>query len=147
MSGIQSCELCATAGGDVLYSDQELRVVLVADALHPGFCRVIWNQHVAEMSDLSEAQRARLLARVWQVEQVLRQHWQADKINLASLGNMTPHLHWHVIPRFRGDPHFPQPVWGTQQREPDQAVAARQAALPALRAALQAALSTATTKE
>ena len=34
-----------------------------------------------------------------------------DKINLASLGNMVPHLHWHVIPRWRGDRHFPDPIW------------------------------------
>jgi diadenosine tetraphosphate (Ap4A) HIT family hydrolase len=40
-----------------------------------------------------------------------------DKINLASLGNMTPHLHWHVIPRFKQDKHFPQPIWGVPQRE------------------------------
>jgi diadenosine tetraphosphate (Ap4A) HIT family hydrolase len=40
-----------------------------------------------------------------------------DKINLASLGNMVAHLHWHVIPRFADDPHFPQPIWGTRQRE------------------------------
>ena len=39
-----------------------------------------------------------------------------DKINLASLGNMVPHLHWHVIPRFRDDRHFPEPIWGAPQR-------------------------------
>jgi diadenosine tetraphosphate (Ap4A) HIT family hydrolase len=37
-------------------------------------------------------------------------------MNLASLGNVTPHLHWHVIPRFADDSHFPQPVWGAAQR-------------------------------
>jgi diadenosine tetraphosphate (Ap4A) HIT family hydrolase len=39
------------------------------------------------------------------------------KMNLASLGNQTPHLHWHVIPRFADDSHFPQSVWGTRQRD------------------------------
>jgi diadenosine tetraphosphate (Ap4A) HIT family hydrolase len=53
---------------------------------------------------------------VCKVEQVLREVMQPDKINLASLGNMTPHLHWHVIPRFKSDKHFPQPIWGTPQR-------------------------------
>jgi diadenosine tetraphosphate (Ap4A) HIT family hydrolase len=46
------------------------------------------------------------------VEQALRRVLNPDKVNLASLGNMTPHLHWHVIPRFRDDRHFPNPVWG-----------------------------------
>jgi diadenosine tetraphosphate (Ap4A) HIT family hydrolase len=38
-------------------------------------------------------------------------------MNLASLGNMTPHLHWHVIPRWRDDRHFPGPIWGSPQRD------------------------------
>ena len=41
---------------------------------------------------------------------------QPAKVNLAALGNMVPHLHWHVIPRFADDSHFPQPVWGARQR-------------------------------
>jgi len=40
-----------------------------------------------------------------------------DKINLASLGNQVPHLHWHVIPRFKDDPHWPFAIWGRQVRE------------------------------
>lgn len=55
---------------------------------------------------------------VFAVESALRDLLHPDKINLASLGNATPHLHWHVIPRFRGDPHFPDPIWGAPLREP-----------------------------
>jgi len=40
----------------------------------------------------------------------------ADKMNLASLGNQTPHVHWHVVPRFRDDRHFPGPIWAAAQR-------------------------------
>jgi diadenosine tetraphosphate (Ap4A) HIT family hydrolase len=42
---------------------------------------------------------------------------QPDKINLASLGNVVPHLHWHVIPRFADDAHFPSPIWASPQRD------------------------------
>ena len=42
----------------------------------------------------------------------MRETMQADKMNLASLGNMTPHVHWHVVPRFRDDRHFPRPDLG-----------------------------------
>jgi diadenosine tetraphosphate (Ap4A) HIT family hydrolase len=55
--------------------------------------------------------------RVFQVERFLRDTLAPEKINLASLGNIVPHLHWHVIPRFTDDPHFPQPVWGGAVRE------------------------------
>lgn len=111
------CELCHTAGGDVLWEDDFCRVVLVDDAHYSGFCRVILNRHVKEMSDLDEQARQRLMAVVFTTEAVLREVVSPDKINLASLGNVVPHLHWHVISRFVDDKHFPNPVWGSASRE------------------------------
>ena len=111
------CELCHQDGGDILYRDDRLRVILVADADYPAFCRVIWHAHVKEMTDLSSADRAHVLDWVLRTEQALRDVLNPDKINLASFGNMVPHLHWHVIPRFADDKHFPNPLWGAAQRE------------------------------
>lgn len=51
------------------------------------------------------------------VEKVLRQQMRPDKINLAQFGNMVPHLHWHIIARYRDDAHFPESIWGQQQRK------------------------------
>jgi diadenosine tetraphosphate (Ap4A) HIT family hydrolase len=79
-------------------------------------CRVIWNRHVREMTELDRAQRQALMAAVFAVEQALREALSPHKINLASLGNVTPHLHWHVIPRYRDDRHFPNPIWGAPAR-------------------------------
>ncbi len=110
-------ELCATHCGEPPYRDAKLRIVLVNDADYPGFCRVIWNAHVREMTDLPAVDRYYLLNTVLQVEAMLREVLRPDKINLASLGNVVPHLHWHVIPRFADDRHFPAPVWATPQRE------------------------------
>jgi diadenosine tetraphosphate (Ap4A) HIT family hydrolase len=132
-----SCELCQSAGGTLLWQDSRCRVVRVDEPGYPGFCRVIWNTHVKEMSDLSAADRAHCMAVVLGVEQALRQLLQPDKINLASLGNMVAHLHWHVIPRFADDPHFPQPIWGARQREGQ---GARRADPGALLAAIAAEL-------
>jgi diadenosine tetraphosphate (Ap4A) HIT family hydrolase len=53
---------------------------------------------------------------VFAVEDALRALISPHKINLASLGNVVPHLHWHVIPRFESDSHFPNPVWGEAKR-------------------------------
>lgn len=112
-----TCELCATPGGTLLWQDSRCRVVGVDEPGYLGYCRVIWNTHVAEMTDLAEADRAHCMRVVLTVESVLRKLLAPDKVNLASLGNFTPHLHWHVIPRFRDDPHFPQAIWGPRQRE------------------------------
>nr|WP_217345798.1 HIT family protein [Noviherbaspirillum sp. L7-7A]MBV0880132.1 HIT family protein [Noviherbaspirillum sp. L7-7A] len=132
-----ACELCEGSGGEELYRDHQLRVVLVDDAQYPGFCRVIWQTHVKEMTDLAPTERSAMMQMVMKVETALREAMNPDKINLASLGNMTPHLHWHVIPRFADDVHFPSPVWANAQRAADAAtLASRKAQLDALRAAL-----------
>jgi len=115
--GAGACEFCEGPGGAVLWQDEFCRVVRVDDAGYPGFCRVILGRHAREMTDLSREERARLMGIVFAVEEAVREAMSPDKMNMASLGNMTPHVHWHVIPRFRDDPHFPTPVWGTPQRE------------------------------
>lgn len=117
------CELCESDGGVLIWRGERCRVVHVAEAGYPGFCRAIWNAHVKEMTDLTEAERAGFMRVVFALEAALRKLLRPDKINLASLGNVTPHLHWHVIPRFRDDPHFPNPIWGTRIRQPVAAAA------------------------
>ncbi|WP_054286794.1 HIT family protein [Gulbenkiania mobilis] len=112
------CELCAPSAFPELYRDDRLTVVLVtSEPDYPGFCRVIWHDHVREMTDLSPSDRAHLMDWVWRVEAALRTELSPDKINLASLGNVVPHLHWHVIARFAGDAHFPAPIWAARQRD------------------------------
>jgi diadenosine tetraphosphate (Ap4A) HIT family hydrolase len=111
------CDLCNTTGGTLLWQNESCRVVAVDDADYPGFVRVIAARHVREMTDLAEAERRALMDVVLAVEAAVRETMGPDKMNLASLGNMTPHVHWHVIPRFRDDRHFPGPVWAAPQRE------------------------------
>jgi len=123
-----ACELCRHDGGRVLWRDAALRVVVVDDSDYPGFLRVIWNDHVREMTDLAPGDRERLMRAVFGAEAALRRVLTPDKVNLASLGNVTPHLHWHVIARYTNDAHFPQPIWGSRQRTCDLEVLAQRAA-------------------
>lgn len=136
---LPACELCAQAGGEVLWRDSACRVVLVADPDYPGFCRVIWNAHVVEMTDLPGAGRRHCMRVVLAVELALRTVLKPHKINLASFGNLTAHLHWHVIPRFEHDAHFPNSIWGERRRTGTRRETAD--ARPELRAALAAGLS------
>lgn len=106
------CELCTSPGGIVLWEVADCRIVRVDDSHYPGFCRVIWTSHVREMTDLSSIQQQFLMSIVFGVEATVRVLFQPDKINLASFGNMVPHVHWHVIPRWADDRHFPEPIWG-----------------------------------
>lgn len=137
---MSACELCDSPGGELLWQDEVCRVVRVGGAegvAFPGFCRVIWQRHVAEMSDLGAVEHGHLLAVVAAVERAVRQTVRPDKINLASLGNVVPHLHWHVIPRWRDDSHFPAPIWAPAVRPvPARAQPGNAALLAAFTAAL-----------
>lgn len=113
---MSSCPLCAPGPEQVLWRSELLRVILANDPDYPAFCRVILNRHVREMTDLPGDERLLLLRAVFAVEAALRDLLHPDKINLASLGNQVPHLHWHVIPRFTDDRHFPDPVWAAPGR-------------------------------
>ena len=137
-----ACPLCAEDGGALIWRGERLRVVRAQEAGFPAFYRVVWNTHVAEFSDLSAAERAHCMEAVTVVEQVLREHLAPTKVNIAALGNMVPHLHWHVIARFSWDSHFPSPVWAPAQRpSPTVQEDAVRALLPGLEAALRLRLA------
>lgn len=112
-----ACEFCSSPGGAVLWQNDLCRVVRVDEPDYPGFCRVILKRHAREMGDLQEGEREGLMAVVFAVEAAVRETMKPDKMNLASLGNMTPHVHWHVVPRFQDDRHFPNPIWAAPKRD------------------------------
>ena len=115
MANGDHCPLCAAPGGHVVWQGGEYRIVIAEDAPAPVL-RVIWNAHIREMSDLDAAGRRTIMAAVLAAEESLRALLDPDKINLASLGNQVPHLHWHVIARFRGDSWFPDSLWSAAHR-------------------------------
>ncbi|CAM3807499.1 HIT family protein [Roseateles saccharophilus] len=130
----QACPLCKGDGGLVVARTPSFRVVRVVDGEEarrfPAFYRLIWAAHVAEFSDLSAEDRNACMDAVVRIEQVLRSLLAPTKVNLATLGNVVPHLHWHVIARFDWDSHFPAPVWAAAQRDEVPGGAASRLALP-----------------
>jgi diadenosine tetraphosphate (Ap4A) HIT family hydrolase len=125
-AGCELCERSESPAWHVVVAGAKLRVVRVLDAPgFPAFYRVIWGDHVREWSDLGAADRERCMAAVVGVENALKRTLSPAKINLASLGNLVPHVHWHVIARFTWDSHFPQPIWASAQRAADAAALAQ----------------------
>jgi diadenosine tetraphosphate (Ap4A) HIT family hydrolase len=100
--------------GQLIWRGDDCRIILVSDPELPGFCRVIWNQHAVEMTDLTYGEREHLMTLVFAVEEAVRHVMQPDKMNVAALGNMVPHIHWHVIPRYQDDAFFPGSVWSNK---------------------------------
>lgn len=121
------CPLCCTVDSGpnsdlLLFSQPQFRVIRVRTdplaALFPAYYRLIWGHHVREFSQLSPAERLLCSEALCTLEAALLQGLAAAglgdaKSNLASLGNMVPHLHWHIVARFAWDSHFPQAIWAT----------------------------------
>jgi diadenosine tetraphosphate (Ap4A) HIT family hydrolase len=114
----ESCVYCHPTDEIVLWQNPLCRAIFIADSPFPGWCRVVWHEHIAELSDLRDDQRNSIMAVVAQVEAQLRQLLTPAKINIASLGTALPHLHWHIVPRYLDDSHFPEPVWSQALRAP-----------------------------
>ena len=114
---MNTCVFCNSDAGEVIWRGGLCRIILATEPDYPGFLRVVLNAHVKEMTDLAASDRIEVMRVVFAAEAALRQVMRPDKINLATLGNKVPHVHWHVIPRFLDDPHFPNPVWSSKRRE------------------------------
>ena len=141
-----NCVLCKEElepeEGQLIWRGDDCRVILVNDPELPGFCRVIWNRDVAEMTDLTHGERDHLMTLVFAVEEAIRHVMHPDKINIAALGNMVPHIHWHVIPRYKDDAFFPGSVWSQKVQElPAYKLAERKKLASQLPAAIKAAIA------
>ena len=111
-----NCVLCSSQKYPIIWANYLLRIVLINDQNYRGYCRVDLINHVKEMADLDEETRNEFMGVIFQTEKIIKEYLQPDKINLASLGNITPHLHWHIIPRYLSDNHFPDSIWSEKKR-------------------------------
>ena len=111
-----NCALCSSQKYPIIWANNLLRIVLINDQNYRGYCRVDLINHVKEMADLDEETRNEFMGVIFKTEKIIKEYLQPDKINLASLGNITPHLHWHIIPRYLSDSHFPDSIWSEKKR-------------------------------
>ena len=107
---MSTCGYCEPTDEIVLWADARCRVILANEPGFTGWCRVVWREHVRELSDLDDAARRHLMDVVATVERVLIADLKPVKMNIAALGTAMPHLHFHIIPRFEDDATFPDPV-------------------------------------
>jgi diadenosine tetraphosphate (Ap4A) HIT family hydrolase len=70
-----------------------------------------------EFSHCPESLKLELLEVIDIIENTMISYYQPEKINIASLGNYMPHVHFHVMARFKEDSYFPESMWGKKQRE------------------------------
>jgi diadenosine tetraphosphate (Ap4A) HIT family hydrolase len=96
---------------------QHCYVTLNRDQFFPGYCFVFTKDHVTELFLLDRQDRQTVLEEVTIVAAALYNIFKPAKMNYELLGNMVPHMHWHVVPRFTADPLWPRPIW-SEPHEP-----------------------------
>ena len=100
------------------------RLLLSNDAQYPWFILVPRRADISEIFQLSESEQSQLWKETTQLSRTLQQLFDADKMNVAALGNVVSQLHMHVIVRHKSDAAWPAPVWG---KHPGVAYTAEQA--------------------
>ena len=96
----------------VLGDFQLCRLLLMNDANYPWFILIPRRAEIQEIFELERQDQQQLLKESSHLAQVLSKIFQADKLNIAALGNMVPQLHIHHIVRYQTDQAWPNPVWG-----------------------------------
>ncbi|QLC74296.1 HIT domain-containing protein [Pseudomonas sp. LPB0260] len=107
------------------------RLLLMNDAHYPWFILVPRREEVSELFQLDAGDQRALWQEITLLAETLKDTFAADKMNIATLGNVVSQLHMHVIVRRRGDAAWPAPVWGRNPALPygDDQVAAIKAKL------------------
>ena len=135
-----ACVMCGKlgeAGGALHIADLDLsRVFLHEDQFFPGYVLLVLRRHVTELYDLTAAERATLMEEVSRVAQALARVFRPVKMNYELLGNLVPHIHWHLVPRLASDPGLRGPIWTVEHQPAPLAPAAAHERIEAIRRAL-----------
>lgn len=71
---------------------------------------------IKEFSQCNEKTQKEILRVLNICEKQMLEYFNPEKINIASFGNYVPHVHFHIMARFKEDSYFPEPMWGKKQR-------------------------------
>ena len=117
---LSPCPMCRRWDSDAELRIAELDhsyVILNRDQFFPGYTLLFSKNHVTELFHLDRRVRAELMEEVSRTAKALFDVFRPDKINYELLGNMVPHMHWHLVPRFASEKSWPRPIWAEPHDE------------------------------
>ena len=100
----------------IMIYENDLIIVEVEESDVP-WVKVFTKRKVKEFSQCTVAEKVEIFRVLDIAEKLMLSYFDADKINIASFGNLLPQVHWHIMARFKADSYFPEPMWGKKQRE------------------------------
>ena len=117
---MNECQMCTKWADEPELRIAELEcsyVLLNRDQFFPGYTFLLIKEHLTELFHLDRERRIMVMEEVTAVASALNTLFKPDKINYELLGNMVPHMHWHLVPRFRTDQVWPRPIWAVPHEE------------------------------
>ena len=98
----------------IIYENTQLRIE--TEESEVPWLKLFTQHPYREMSEVPAEIRFEIYDLLDIIEKAMIAYYTPDKINIASFGNYVPHVHWHIMARFKEDSYFPEPMWGKKQR-------------------------------
>ncbi len=99
----------------VIYENENIKIEIEESEI--PWLKIFTQKEYKEMSEVPSEVKFEIYDLLDIIEKEMIDYYNPKKINIASFGNYMPHVHWHIMARFEGDSYFPEPMWGTKQRE------------------------------
>ena len=99
----------------LLYENKNIKIEIEESEI--PWLKIFTQTAYKEMSEVPAEIKFEIFDLLDLIEKEMLTYYKPKKINIASFGNYMPHVHWHIMARFEEDSYFPEPMWGTKQRE------------------------------
>ncbi len=99
----------------IIYKNPHIKIEIEASEI--PWLKIFTKKPYKEMSEVPAGVKFEIYELLDVIEKEMIAYYHPKKINIASFGNYMPHIHWHIMARFEKDSYFPEPMWGTKQRE------------------------------
>ncbi len=99
----------------LIYENENIKIEVERSEI--PWLKIFTQSPYKEMSEVPGLVKSEIYETLDLLEKELLDYYQPEKINIASFGNYMPHVHWHIMARFKEDSYFPEPMWGKKQRE------------------------------
>jgi len=99
----------------IIYENESIKIEVEESEI--PWLKIFTQEPYKEMSEVPSEVKFQIYELLDLIEVEMIGYFQPEKINIASFGNYVPHVHWHIMARFKEDSFFPEPMWGEKQRE------------------------------
>jgi len=99
----------------LIYKNETIKIEIEASEI--PWLKIFTQDTYKEMSGVPKEIKNEIYDLLDIIEKEMLTYYKPKKINIASFGNYMPHVHWHIMARFEEDSYYPEPMWGTKQRE------------------------------